>query len=431
MADALLLLGAIILIGVVGNALFSRTRIPESLFLIITGLLIGPVLGIVPSAFFSENLGFFVSFALVIVLVNSGMNLDLRTAVRTMRDVLLFTALVFVSTVAIVTAALHILFGWPLLHGIFLGIIVSGTTTVTITHLVSQLDTEGRMFRRETKELLVLESIFNDVTVIAGASILVAIIAPLHASAQSTLTIIFNELAVSVIVGTILGALWVLLYAYRLHASRLSYIFTVGVALLMYAIAEFLGLNGAITVISFAVLVGNYPLVLEALHRGVHRANLRKAVDAMRKTDVEFTFLIRTFFFVLLGIVFDPGVFRIPLVLLVAATILVCKLLARLISSLTLGALIARHRGDHSIRTTLVANGFTATLAGFLGVQAGIAIPHLAEIVLLLVILTTATAILSTAVHQIIASRRPLPKRGSAAERAAVSGRRRPRARAR
>lgn len=430
MADALLLLGVIILIGVVGNALFSRTRIPESLFLILTGLLIGPVLGIVPSAFFSENLSFFVSFALVIVLVNSGMNLDLRNAMRTMRDVLLFTGLVFVSTIAITTVALHYLFDWPLLHGIFLGIIVSGTTTVTITHLVNQLDPEGRMCKRTTKDLLVLESIFNDVTVIAGASILVAIIAPLHASAQSVLTVIFNELAVSIIVGTILGALWVLLYAYHLHASKLSYIFTVGVALLMYALAEFLGLNGAITVISFAIIVGNYPLVLEAFRRGVHRANLRKAVDAMRKTDVEFTFLIRTFFFVLLGIVFDPSVLRVPLVLLVAGTVLACKLLARLLSSLTLGALIARHRGDHSVRTTLVANGFTATLAGFLGVQAGIAIPHLAEIVLLLVILTTTTAILSTAVHQVIASRRPLPvKRNASAVRSAVSGRRRPRAR--
>jgi len=401
----LLLLGLIILVGVVGNLLFTRTRIPESLFLILTGLLIGPGLGIVPREFFSDNLGLFVSFALIIVLVNSGMNLNVRDALRTMRGVLLFTALVFACTIAIVATALHYLFAWPWLHGVFLGIIVSGTTTVTITHLVAQLDTEGRTIRRETKDLLVLESILNDVTVIAGASILVAIIAPGIVTAQTALTAIFNEFLVSILVGMILGAGWLLLYAYRLHANKLSYIFTIGIALLMYSAAEFLSLNGAITVISFAIVVGNYSLVLEAFRGHAHLANLRKAVNAMRQTDVEFTFLIRTFFFVLLGIIFDPGVLILRTVVIIAVIILACKLLARLVASLILGALSARHRGDHGARTTLVANGFTSTLAAFLGVQAGIEIPNLAEIVLLLVIATTITAIISAAVHQHLASR--------------------------
>jgi len=405
MVAELLILGAIILIGVVGNFISARTHIPESLFLIATGLVIGPVLHLVPSAFFNENLGLFVSFALVIVLINSGMNLDMRHALRTMRGALLFVSLVFVCTVAVVTAVLHGLFDWPILHGLFLGIIVSGTTTVTVTHLVEHLDPHHKLLRRETKDLLVLESVLNDVSVIAGASVLVAIIAPGVVNAQGVLTTLFNEFLVSILVGAGMGVCWLFLYAYRLHANKLSYIFTVGVALTIYAIAEFLNLNGAIAVILFAITVGNYKMILKFLHAHTHLENLRKAVDAMRQTDVEFTFLIRTFFFVVLGLIFDPTILSMRGLLLIAGAILVCKFVARYVASRLLAVMSRKYAGDHFVRTTVVANGFTSTLAAFVGVQAGIAIPYLAEIVLLLVISTTITAILSTATHHQLVKR--------------------------
>ena len=47
---------------------------------------------------------------------------------------------------------------------------------------------------------------------------------------------------------------------------------------------------------------------------------------------------------------------------------------------------------------TLVASGFTSTLVAFLSIEAGINIPNLAEIVLLLVMGTTLWAIIGAAV---------------------------------
>jgi len=48
--------------------------------------------------------------------------------------------------------------------------------------------------------------------------------------------------------------------------------------------------------------------------------------------------------------------------------------------------------------TTLVASGFTSTLVAFLSIEAGIKIPNLAEIVLLLVMFTTLWAIIGSAI---------------------------------
>lgn len=403
----LLLLGTIILVGVVGNLLFGRTRIPEVVFLIGIGLLIGPILKLVPSEFFSENISFFVTVALIMVLLDSGLNLDLYRTVRNAGYALGFTFAVLVCTVAVVALSMHHLFGWPVLHGVFLGLIGSSTTTITVTHLVEKLKVDA-----DTRNLLVLESVVNDLTIIAGASILLAIVVPESAGGASIAQIIFNKLVVSVVVGALLGIGWVFLYAYHLHGNTLSYIFTLGIAFVTYwATEEYLGMSGAITIMVFSLVIGNHQAIIEKLKvRTKLFSGIKQDVTAMKKTDVEFTFLIRTFFFVLLGIIFDVGVLRsslpifgvkVPAALLwIALAVLAGEVIARYIASVVMSFFNPSFRKERMVRTTMVASGFTSTLVAFLSFEEGLAIPYLTEIVLLLVVLTTLTAIAGTMVQE-------------------------------
>ncbi|MDD9952890.1 MAG: cation:proton antiporter [Candidatus Woesearchaeota archaeon] len=401
MQQGLPILGLIILVGVVGNMLFRRTRIPESLFLIVIGVLIGPVLGWVPRELFLENITFFVSIALIIVLLNSGLNLDLYRTLKNAWYASLFTLFVFGMTLLTVTLTVVYVFKWPVLYGLFLGIIGSGTTTVTITHLVEKLKISKDFIDTDTKNLLVLESVVNDLTVITGGSILLAVIKPGAMTGSAIAQILFNELVVSLVVGAICGVCWVFLYAYKLHGNKLSYIFTLGVALMIYSGVESLALNGAITIMMFSLVLGNHDVVVQKLRV---RAKLFKGVErdvfSMKKTDVEFTFLIRTFFFVLLGIVFDLSVLQNWWVIYLALGVLAAELVARYLSCVFMTRVHPSFKKARFIRTVLVASGVTSTLVAFLSIEAGVNIPHLAEIVLLLVFLTTTTAILGTAIQE-------------------------------
>lgn len=68
MSVELLLLGLIILVGFVGQVLFRYTKIPESLFMILIGLALGPIFGVVNPTEFVYYAPTVVTITLVIVL---------------------------------------------------------------------------------------------------------------------------------------------------------------------------------------------------------------------------------------------------------------------------------------------------------------------------------------------------------------------------
>src|SRR3989339_630104 len=187
MSNGLLLFGLIILVGFIGNMIFNKTRVPESIFLIITGIVLGPLLNIISPEFFLSNASFMISFALVVVLLESGLELDLSKIINHAGNAMMFTALVMISTVFLVTAVTVVFFHWPFINGIFLGVIGSGTTTVTIIHLLDKPS-----IGKNTKSLLIIESIINDVTLIISASIIISLMGV--DSNTPLFKVIFNEI---------------------------------------------------------------------------------------------------------------------------------------------------------------------------------------------------------------------------------------------
>ena len=76
------LVGVTILIGFLGTRLFKRTGIPELVPVLVLGLLIGPVLGLVEAEPLIDLAPAFGAIALVIILFNAGLNLDLYRVLK-------------------------------------------------------------------------------------------------------------------------------------------------------------------------------------------------------------------------------------------------------------------------------------------------------------------------------------------------------------
>jgi NhaP-type Na+/H+ and K+/H+ antiporter len=71
----------IIMIGAASNYLFRRTGIPDMLFLVLLGLIFGPLLGVLKAGEIESLAPFLSVLALVIILFDGGLRLDVQKAV--------------------------------------------------------------------------------------------------------------------------------------------------------------------------------------------------------------------------------------------------------------------------------------------------------------------------------------------------------------
>src|SRR4030042_1598440 len=114
---AFLAIGTVIFIGFFGNAIFNKYRIPDVLILVFLGMLIGPdLLGERFGLITYETLGnvdefrdILLSAALVIILFDGGLTLDIRSVIESMRLSAFMSILTFVLEMLAVAAALHFL----------------------------------------------------------------------------------------------------------------------------------------------------------------------------------------------------------------------------------------------------------------------------------------------------------------------------------
>src|SRR3990172_7135511 len=97
-APVLLLAAAVIIfLGVIGEAFFKKTGIPDIAFLMVLGVIIGPILGIISTDDVSKVVPYFAAIALIIIMFDGGLNLDIRNVVRTAHYAVLLSILGFVT----------------------------------------------------------------------------------------------------------------------------------------------------------------------------------------------------------------------------------------------------------------------------------------------------------------------------------------------
>ena len=103
----LLAAGVVIFLGVAGEAFFKKTGIPDVAFLMILGVIIGPVLGIIQPDAVIQIVPYFAALALIIIMFDGGLNLDLKHMIKTAHFSFTLAILGFILSVAIATMAVH------------------------------------------------------------------------------------------------------------------------------------------------------------------------------------------------------------------------------------------------------------------------------------------------------------------------------------
>lgn len=324
-SDLFLLFSAVIALGFLGYLVFERARISEVLFLILFGILIGPVLHLVPADTFTTAAPFIASLALAMVMFGGGLEFHFDDVARGAGRAGLLAGVGLVTTTSAITlvGVLIIHLGW--LESLLLALVFGHVSTVIVFPLLNKLGVAS-----STRVMLGLDSAIAEVVSVVGVIAISEAIALHNTQVSHAVQAIASQFAVAIVLGLIGGVAWSRLLT-PLASKRYNYMLTLSVILALHVGVTALGGNGPIGVLVFELVLGNAALL--------RRTGLRAADfnDEMRNFQGEVTFFLRTFFFVYLGLtvtlgeLLDPAFLRISLAITIA--IFVARVIAMRLST--------------------------------------------------------------------------------------------------
>ena len=291
----LLVAGVVIFLGVAGEAFFKRTGIPDVAFLMVLGVIIGPILGIIQPNVVIEIVPYFAAIALIIIMFDGGLNLDIKHIVKTAHFSFVLAFLSFIVSVVIVTLLGRFGLGWEWLDSILLGTIVGGSSSIIVFGLV-------RNFRvsEETKSILSFESAITDILATIIAFILFEAILTANFDFDLLGQTIGRAVAVGLILGLGIGIPWMYVTT-KLANAKHVYMLTLGILFVLFFMASSFGESGALTALVFGLMLGNKKHLSRILKFKLPKI---EPDDSMHS---QVTFLVRSFFFVFVGLLASFG----------------------------------------------------------------------------------------------------------------------------
>ena len=277
-------------------AVFSRTKVPDVLPLILIGIAVGPILGLVSPEQFGTAGIILTTITLIIILFESGTALELNALRSAVGGALVLATTSFFLTMGAVAGVALWLTDLELIPAFILGAIVGSISEAIVIPLVKQL----RM-RKESRTVLEIESSVNDVLSIV---ITIALIEA-YKLGEFQVAPITGNLVASFLVAIVFGVVGAFIWSRflnRIHAIKNTMFTTAAFVFVIFGIVEILGFNGAIAALVFGITIGN----MESIRFYVFRRPQTNEPVGLSQTERAFfsevAFLLKTFFFVFLGI---------------------------------------------------------------------------------------------------------------------------------
>jgi len=167
----------------------------------------------------------------------------------------------------------------------------------------------------------------------------------------STLLAAFS---VAAVLGGVFGLVWIRLLVF-FEKKPYEYLLTLSVLLFLYAITQLFGGNGAIAALVFGIVLGNSEDLTQML-----RLTPRKVEGSIKSFQMEVSFMVRTFFFVYLGLLFKIKFLSDFWVILISIVIILAILLARLAGTKLIRKVDVLLNEDSLFLVTLCARGLAA-----------------------------------------------------------------------
>jgi NhaP-type Na+/H+ or K+/H+ antiporter len=290
------IIGLLIFTAHLFSEIFSRKRIPDVLFLIIIGLLIGPVFHWLSPESLGNAGSLFSGITLVTILFESGTQLRFSALRDSFGGALKLTALNFIlSAVAIW------LIGWLVLKldpvvSMILGCMLGGTASAVVIPIVRQMH-----MSEKPAIMLILEAAIGNVFSIVLALALMQAVQSKHLEFGAILGDIFSSFILATVMG-LLGAIFWALILDQIRNIKYSILTTPAFVFIIYGLNEWMGFSGAIAALAFGIGLANIDSIYNAwLKKFVAKVPVNLN-ETERSLFSELVLLLKTFFFIYVGI---------------------------------------------------------------------------------------------------------------------------------
>ena len=288
--------GTLVFLAHLFAVIFSKKRIPDVLMLVFIGIIIGPIFKIIDADKLSTIGNIFGQLTLVTLLFESGTELSFRTLADSIKNTVTLTIINFIVTFAVIGTLGWLVLGMNPGISFMLGAALGGSSSAVAIPLVKQIS-----IGEKSKTILILESAFSAILCIVVA----LAIFESYKYGEFRIGIIFGQVFSSFLLASLIGLLGSIFWSMVLDKVRTinnSIFTTPAFVFIIYGFNEWLGYSGIISALAFGIGLAN----MDLLHnRWLRKFTKRRPtlLNPMEKTLFsELVFLMKTFFFVYVGI---------------------------------------------------------------------------------------------------------------------------------
>lgn len=282
-------------------ALFSRTRIPDTLLLISIGVILGPVLHLVHAEHLGKVGPVFVQITLAIMLFEGGLETRYKVIKENWKSGLSLIFPAFLTTVVVTGYLVHIATGLGFNRSMLLGAILGSTSPSVIISMIRHLKMSSG-----PKVILILETAITDVLCI------ILVLGFIEAKKSGGMRIdamawhILYSFGLATLIGFGCGFVWSMLLK-KIRAIHNNIFLTLALVFILFGFMEALHISGGVAALCFGAAISNSGIF--KLDRWGESRFGRPAEFSDREKAFfsEIIFLLKTFFFVFLGLSLHLG----------------------------------------------------------------------------------------------------------------------------
>ncbi len=364
-ASVFTIVTAIIVVGFAGELFFKKTGVPAFIFLILMGILIGPVLGFLSRSALLPSLGVFAELTLLMVLFYGGMDTKFSALQKGGGRAAVQVVLYVVGSTIAIALVVNFLLRWDLVSSFIFASMVGGETTAAVVIPL----TRSLKFPEVTTSFLTIESAMNSIFSIILFFTFVGVYQTGGTNLVATFQTIAANFSVGIVLGGLLSVAWIVIL-HRLQEGKYTYVLTLGLVLATYVISSRLGGSGELSVLIFGIVLGNYVLLNSLTNLHLSMEPLHQKLGAFQE---EISFLMETLFFVFLGLTFQITSSSILANLNIGIVVVLVLLLFRIMVTRisTSGSELGKDRGSIIL---MCAQGMVPATLAIISVDEGL--PH-------------------------------------------------------
>lgn len=285
----LMFLGGIMFVGFIASELFETTKVPDSIILILIGLLLKSQ-GLVDPAMLQPLTPIVASIAISLILFESGMSINLGELASSLSGAFNLANISFILNSLAIGGLTFLFLGWDPLTSLLVGFMLGGTSAAVVIPIARKI------LPPDVSPVVEIESTITNVYNFVFAMSVANIIESTQVGPNYALNSLLSYFSIGVFMGIIVGFLWINL-AKKLWKKHFSYMISLSMLFILYGFTEFAGGSGAVAGLVFGLVLGNNKEIAEIIKTPAI------GTRGFLKFSQEMAFLIRTYFFLFMGIV--------------------------------------------------------------------------------------------------------------------------------